>query len=124
MLYVDDIIIFRWNEKEINAVKQKLKEFHPMMDSGCVDKLLGICFTWGKDGSIHLDQESYASQILEEFGMANCKPSCTPISPSVQLSDDSSPHLGRGEHKLFWRLIGWLIFLITATWPDISFPVN
>ena len=123
-LYVDNIIIFGRNEKEINAVKQKLKEFHPMTDSSRVDKLLGIRFTWGKDGSIHLDQESYASQILEEFGMANCKPSRTPISPSVQLSDDSSPRLGRGEHKLFRRLIGRLIFLITATQPDISFPVN
>lgn len=105
-------------------VKQKLKEFHPMMDSSCVDKLLGIHFTWGKDGSIHLDQQSYASQILEEFGMANCKLSHMPISPSVQLSDDSSPCLRRDEHKLFQRLIGQLIFLITTTQPDISFPVN
>ena len=105
-------------------VKKKLKKFHPMTDSDQVDKLLGICFTWGKDRSIYLDQESYVSQILEEFGMANCKLSHISISLSVQLSDDSSPCLGRGEHKLFWRLIGWLIFLITATWPDISFPVN
>ena len=95
-----------------------------MTDSGCIDKLLGICFTWGKDRSIHLDQQSYASQILEEFGMANCKPSRMPISPSIQLSDDSSPRLRRDEHKLFWRLIGQLIFLITATRPDISFAVN
>ena len=105
-------------------VKKKLKEFHPMMDSSQVDKLLGIHFTWGKDGSIHLDQQSYASQILEEFGMANCKPSHMPISPSIQLSDDSSSHLRRDEHKLFQRLISQLIFLITATQPDISFTVN
>ena len=56
--------------------------------------------------------------------MANCKPSHTPISPSVQLSDDSSPYLRRDEHKLFQRLIGQLIFLITAIQPDISFIVN
>ena len=122
-LYVDDIVIFGREEKEIEMVKKKLKEFHPMTDSGQVDKLLGIRFTWG-DGSIRLDQQSYASQILEEFGMANCKPSRMPISPSVQLSDDSSPHLRRDEHKLFRRLIGRLIFLITATRPDISFAVN
>lgn len=121
---MDDIVIFRHERKEIDVVKQKLKEFHPMMDSSCVDKLLGIHFTWGKDGSIHLDQQSYASQILEEFGMANCKLSHMPISPSVQLSDDSSPCLRRDEHKLFQRLIGQLIFLITTTQPDISFPVN
>ena len=105
-------------------VKKKLKKFHPMTDSDQVDKLLGICFTWGKDRSIYLDQESYVSQILEEFGMANCKLSHISISLSVQLSDDSSPCLGRNEHKLFQRLISQLIFLITATQLDISFPVN
>ena len=123
-LYVDDVVVFGRKEEEINEVKKKLKEFHPMTDSGLVNKLLGIRFTWGQDGSIHLDQQSYASQILEEFGMADCKPSRTPISPSVQLSDSDSPRLGRGDHKLFRRLIGRLIFLITATRPDVSFVVN
>lgn len=123
-LYVDDIVVFGREKKEIDVVKKKLKEFHPMTDSGQVDKLLGIRFTWGKDGSIRLDQESYASQILEEFGMAECKPSWTPISPSVQLSDTDSSRLGRSDHKLFRRLIGRLIFLITAARPDISFAVN
>ena len=47
VLYVDDVVIFRHKEKEISKVKKKLKEFHPMTDSGIVNKLLGIHFTWG-----------------------------------------------------------------------------
>ena len=47
MLYVDNVVIFRREEMEISEVKKKLKEFHPMTDSGIVNKLLGICFTWG-----------------------------------------------------------------------------
>ena len=47
VLYVDNMVIFRCEEKEISEVKKKLKEFHLMMDSGLVNKLLGICFTWG-----------------------------------------------------------------------------
>ena len=121
-LYVDDIVVFGREKQKIDVMKKKLKKFHPMTDSGLVNKLLGIHFTWG-NRSICLDQESYVSQILDEFGMANCKPSQMPISLSVQLSDDN-PRLGRGEHKLFQRLIGRLIFLITATQPDISFAVN
>ena len=124
VLYVDNMVIFRYEEKEISKVKKKLKEFHLMMDSSLVNKLLGICFTWGWDRSICLDQESYTSQILEEFGMAECKPSRMPISLSIQLSDTDSSRLGRSDHKLFWRLIGWLIFLVTATRPDISYAVN
>ena len=47
MLYMDNVVIFGHEEKEISEVKKKLKEFHPMTDSGIVNKLLGICFTWG-----------------------------------------------------------------------------
>ena len=47
MLYMDNMVIFRHKEKEISKVKKKLKEFHPMTDSSIVNKLLGICFTWG-----------------------------------------------------------------------------
>ena len=56
--------------------------------------------------------------------MAECKPLRMPISLSVQLSDTDSSRLGRSDHKLFWRLISRLIFLVTATRPDISYVVN
>jgi len=99
-VYLDDIVIFGKDAKEIEVVKQKLKEFHPMTDSGLVKKLLGIRFTWGRDRSIQLDQESYTRQILDEFGMADCKPASTPIGPSVNLEAPDSSLLGRAEHKL------------------------
>ena len=47
VLYMDDVVIFRCEEKEISKIKKKLKEFHSMTDSSIVNKLLGICFTWG-----------------------------------------------------------------------------
>ena len=52
---MDNVVIFRCKEKEISEVKKKLKEFHLMMDSSLVNKLLRIYFTWGQDRSIHLD---------------------------------------------------------------------
>lgn len=122
-IYVDDIIIFSKSVAQINAVKGKLKGFHPMVDSGEVSKLLGIRFTW-KDGSARLDQEVYAQQILDEFGMAECKSASTPLSPSVQLTSEESNKLDRKDHKQFRRLIGRLTFLVTATRPDIAFAVN
>ena len=74
-LYMNDIILFRWDKKEIDMVKKKLKEFHSITDSSHVDKLLGICFIWEDNRSIYLDQQFYISQILDEFDIANCKPS-------------------------------------------------
>lgn len=57
-LYVDDILVFSKDEKAIESTKKKLKKFHPMKDSGQVNKILGIRITWS-DGSIRLDQEFY-----------------------------------------------------------------
>lgn len=81
-LYMDDIIIFSKKKGEINTVKKKLKKFHPMTNAGLMKKLLGIHFTWGIR-SIQLDQESYTHQILNEFGMTDCKPTSASISSSV-----------------------------------------
>src|SRR5699024_5195433 len=122
-VYVDDILILGKDTREIDEIKRKLKDFHPMTDSGLVRKLLGIRFTW-RDGSVRLDQKSYAQQILDEFGMTDCKPANTPISPSAKLDLSDSPLLRRTEHKLFRRLIGRLIFLVIGTRLDITFAVN
>ena len=66
-----------------------------MKDLGQVDKILGIRFTWEDDG-ITSDQEVYARQIFEEFGMSDCKPAATPISPSIQLDNDKSSFENQG----------------------------
>lgn len=95
----------------------------PTTDSGVVTKLLGIRFNWGR-GSVRLDQESYACQILDEFGTAGCKSAKVRISLIEQLKDPESTQLGRGDRKHFRRLISRLIFLGAATRPDIAFAVN
>lgn len=41
-IYVDDINIFSKSVSQINAVKEKLKGFHPMTDSGEVASSLGF----------------------------------------------------------------------------------
>ena len=98
-VYVDDILIAGKNEKEIENVKSKLKKFHPMKDGGRVEKILGIRFTWEKD-FIRLDQQAYAQAILEEFGMADCRPAATPMSPSVQLDNGDSARLNKTNQTI------------------------
>jgi len=46
VVYVDNLLVIGKELAEINAVKTKLKEFHPMTDGGLVNKLLGIHFKW------------------------------------------------------------------------------
>src|SRR5580658_10126600 len=107
------------------AQRRNLKGFHPMKDSGLVNKVLGIRVTWMKDGSIRLDQEFYARSILEEFGMLDSKPQQVPLSPSINLNaDDQSRRLTRELHSKFRQILGRLTYLAGATRPDIQFSVN
>jgi transposase InsO family protein len=123
-LYVDDMLIFSKDPKDMTITKGKLKSFHEMKDSGLVKKILGIRITWKKDGSIRLDQEQYALTILEEFGMQDSKLQKTPLNPSVDLNDMSSTKLNRELHSEFRRILGCLTYLAGATRPDIQFTVN
>ena len=45
-LYMDDIIVFGEEGREIDAVKDKLRRSHPMTDLGLVKKSIGIRFNW------------------------------------------------------------------------------
>lgn len=50
-----------------------------MKDLGRVKKCLGIEFQQDENHSIHLSQRDYIDDLLERFGMVECKPANTPI---------------------------------------------
>jgi hypothetical protein len=56
--------------------------------------------------SIHLDQETYARSILEEFGMLDSKPQKLPMSPSINPDDPKSPRLTRELHSKYRQMLG------------------
>jgi hypothetical protein len=122
-LYVDDILIFSKDTKDIESTKDQLKGFHPMKDLGLAQQILGIRITWAKD-SIQLDQEFYARSILEEFGMTDSAPQDTPLNPSFDLDDETSRKLPRELHEKFRKIIGRITYLAGGTRADIQFPVN
>lgn len=122
-LYVDDILVFGKATKDIKQVKEKLMEFHPMKDFELVKKILGIRITWLPNGGIRLDQEFYATQMIQEFGMDQSRDRILPLGPSIDLNT-SSQRLPRELHSKFRRIIGRLTYLAGATRPDIQFPVN
>ena len=121
-LYMDDILVFGKSTQDIEKVKDKLKGFHTMTDSGRVKKILGIRITWLPHG-IKLDQELYARQILEDFGMLSSKGRQLPMSPSTDLNQES-PQLPKDLHSKFRHIIGRLTYLSGGTQLDIQFPVN
>ena len=44
------------------------------------------------DGSISISQEKYIKNLLEKFGMSDCKPRATPMVEKRKLCNSMCPH--------------------------------
>ncbi|WVZ86666.1 hypothetical protein U9M48_033416 [Paspalum notatum var. saurae] len=111
-LYVDDILIFGTYIDVINEVKSFLSTKFDMKDAGEADAILNIKLIKDESG-ITLSQTHYVEKTS--------KPSPTPYDPSVTLKKNK--RIGVNQLK-YSRIIGSLMYLASATVPDISFVVS
>nr|AAW57815.1 putative polyprotein [Oryza sativa Japonica Group] len=119
-LYVDDILIFGTNLEVINEVKSFLSQHFDIKDLGVVDVILNIKLIRGEN-EITLLQSHYVEKILNRFGYIDSKPSPTPYDPSLLLRKNKRIARNQLEYS---QIIGSLMYLASATRPDISFAVS
>eukprot|EP00253_Pinus_taeda_P004196 PITA_04196 len=120
VVYVDDFIITGSSTHLIHGIKQDLCSTFDMTDLGLLHYCLGV-EVWQTENNIFLSQSKYARNLVDRFRMQDCKLATTPMEPVLKLSAQSSSPLV--DETLFRQLVGSLIYL-TATRPDISFPVS
>lgn len=120
LLYVDDIALTGNDKVFISNFLDKLSEKFRMKDIGKLSYFLGIQATFIASG-LFLNQEKYATDLLEAAGMLQCFPMPTPLP----LQIDRVPHQDQlfSEPTYFRSLAGKLQYL-TLTRPDIQFAVN
>nr|ABA95374.1 retrotransposon protein, putative, Ty1-copia subclass [Oryza sativa Japonica Group] len=120
-LYVDDILIFGTSLNVIEEVKDYLSKSFEMKDLGEADVILNIKLQRGDEGGITLMQSHYVDKVLNHFGYSDCKPAPTPYDPSVLLRKNQ--RIVRDQLR-YSQIIGSLMYLASATRPDISFAVS
>ncbi|TPX52856.1 DNA-directed DNA polymerase, partial [Powellomyces hirtus] len=114
-VYIDDLLIFAKNESEISSIKASLHNEFNMTDLGEVNHNLGMSVRCDYTRRvIYLDQESYVNDILERFGMQDCKPFNTPMAqtklkPYHVENTKTSPNSQEGEYR---EIVGSLILCI------------
>lgn len=124
LLYVDDIIIASNRIDEIKFLKQKLSQNFEMHDMGDLRQFLGINVRKTNDG-IYLNQRKYLLNVLERFGMSDCKESKTPMEANIYFGENKETEntlLVKG--KPVRELIGCLMYLMLCTRPDLSASLN
>src|SRR4051812_7674177 len=119
-LYVDDILIFGTSMIVINEVKSFLSKSFDMNDLGQADVILNIKLIRDESG-ITLMQSHYVEKVLNRFGFIDSKPSPTPYDPSVTLKKNKKE---ARDQLRYSQVIDSLMYLASATRPDISFVVS
>ena len=121
-LYADDFLHFT---KDTAFFKSFVKDFKKTFDvkSGAVAVYLGNQIKVAANKlTVNLDQTQYVDELLERFGMQECKSESTPMVS--RLTDKDPKKLDVKEHALYCNMVGSLLYLACWTRPDISFAVS
>jgi len=117
-IYVDDGLVVGSDKAEIEEFLEMLqREFHATR--GSLDNFLSMKIQKNKDGSIIISQEDYTRKILKRFGMDESNGASTPIGR--EESDVKEKITAKIPYR---ETVGCLLYLATATRPDIAFAVN
>lgn len=118
-VYVDDLLLASSRKEDIDTIKQQIELKFDVVDGGKLHYFLGMQFErHGETGDISVCQKKYIEDLLQEYGMAQCKSISTPMDPGFQISC-SKENCQRINKTNYQSLIGALMYLAMSSRPDI-----
>jgi Reverse transcriptase (RNA-dependent DNA polymerase) len=122
VVYVDDLIISGPSVEEVTELKNIIKGLFACTDTGAMMEYLGVLFERRDDGAFALRQRQYLFNVLQHFGMADCKPCAIPCVPKTMIDEESTD---MSYTTIPYReAVGSLLYLSNHTRSDISFTVG
>ncbi|GJU89678.1 zinc finger, CCHC-type containing protein [Tanacetum coccineum] len=119
-LYVNDILIFRTNQNQVDKTKKFLSSKFSMKDMGEVDVILGIKIKRENKGIVII-QSHYIEKILKKFNREDCSPVSTLMDPVEKLKPNTGKLVDQLEYS---RAIGCLMYAMTSTRPNIAYAIG
>lgn len=123
LVYVDDLLI-AGRFPEVESVKNEIAKIFEVKDEGEATFFLGISIKRDRTNRrVWLGQTKYALEIIDRFGLSECKPRRIPLDANLQLSKN------KGEPNLellttYQEMVGALLYLSNCTRPDIAHAVG
>lgn len=119
-LYVDDLLITGSDPEEIKEFKLTLNQEFEMTDLGELSYFLGLEFVKTEEGMI-MHQQKYVLEILDRFGLIECKSISNPCETSSKLEECSEEE--KVDATMYKQLVGSLRYLCNSR-PDICYAVG
>ncbi|CAI7894002.1 unnamed protein product, partial [Closterium sp. NIES-54] len=124
LVYVDDLVFATADTEALTLVKSELQKRNTCTVLGELRSYLGLQITRDRARrTITLTQSHMVHQVLQHFGFQFSLPQPTPLSTGHLLSappSDKSVELS-GPYP---ELVGFLMYLMTCTRPDLAYPLN
>ena len=117
-IYVDDLLILSNDIQLLEQEKAAFSKKFVMHDLGEARFILGMKITRDRQSrKLWLTQENYLSNMVEKFGMKDCKSVATPQETGQRLEKNDGIPVKVKEYQ---ALIGSLTYAAIGTRPDIA----
>ncbi|CAI7733584.1 unnamed protein product [Closterium sp. NIES-54] len=124
LVYVDDLVFATADTEALTLVKSELQKRHTCTDLGELRSYLGLQITRDRARrTITHTQSHMVHQVLQRFGFQYSLPQLTPLSTSHSLSAPPSDESVEPSGP-YPELVGCLMYLMTCTRPDLSYPLS
>jgi hypothetical protein len=121
---VDDLIILSKGIKEIEEIKDQLRDEFEMKDLGELKYFLGIQVQRDRQAqTITINQHGYINMILKRFGMSESNAVSTPIATGTKLIKAMEDN-ELVDPKQYQSIVGSQMYAMLCTRPDIAFGVS
>lgn len=114
LCYVDDLLI-AGNKNSISQIKKHIASSFKCEDMGEANLFLGMKVLRNRSkNELWVGQPHYALEIVEKFGLSDCKPRKTPMDANVSLSKDSGEPNPEVLEK-YQEIVDCLLYLTGCT---------
>jgi len=121
IIYVDDTLFCGPSKASVEKFKAAFMKRWKCRDLGEAKEFLWMNIH--RDGRhLHIDQHKYLEKVLECCGMINAKPARTLLPQGYQPEKNTAPVNPKLQIWL-QMVIGWLLYLMLGTCPDIVYAV-
>ena len=123
LTYVDDMLVITGDTTALAETKARILATFEARDLGPATSFLIMSIHRDRGArTISLAQGRLTQDLLERYGLTECKPLSTPLSTATKLTKEGEP-LDTGTYT-YSQLIGSLMYLSVCTRPDISQAVG
>ena len=119
-IYVDDLMIFCDQERDLIEIKSMFSKRFAMTDLGELNWILGVDIQRDKvQPIVRLSQKVYIEKMLGRFGMTDFVPTSVPV-----VLQEENPNDEPAGDVPYQAAVGSLMYAMVATRPDIAMAVG